>query len=144
MSYFLCSVCGHIEFGAAPESCPVCMAPKDKFSQNDSVFADSKAKSPEGGVKHTPVISIETGTKLWEGAEYTTVAVKVGEVAHPMEEKHFITFIDIYADDKWVKRVHLTPSVYAVASAHIKGSFKKVTVVENCNLHGWWMSEKAM
>jgi superoxide reductase len=144
MSYYLCTICGHISFGSAPDACPVCTAPKDKFKQNDSIFTESKAKSPEGGVKHTPVISIEAGPKLWEGAEYRTVNVKIGEVAHPMEDKHFITFIDIYADEKWIKRIHFTPAVYAAAAAHIKGDFKKITAIENCNLHGWWINEKTL
>ena len=29
--FYLCPVCGHIEFGAPPESCPICGAKKDKF-----------------------------------------------------------------------------------------------------------------
>ncbi|HAV11349.1 MAG TPA: rubrerythrin [Candidatus Moranbacteria bacterium] len=29
--YFICSVCGHPEIGEAPERCPVCGAPKEKF-----------------------------------------------------------------------------------------------------------------
>ena len=30
---YLCPVCGHIEFGAAPENCPVCNAKKERFVQ---------------------------------------------------------------------------------------------------------------
>jgi rubrerythrin len=29
--FYLCPVCGHIEFGAPPETCPICGAKKDKF-----------------------------------------------------------------------------------------------------------------
>lgn len=29
--FFLCPVCGHIEFGAAPERCPTCKLPAAKF-----------------------------------------------------------------------------------------------------------------
>lgn len=142
MGYFLCTICGHIEFGSAPDKCPICEAPKEKFERKDNIFTESKEKSPEGGNKHSPVISMENNPKIWEGAEYKTVAVKIGEVPHPMEEKHFITFIDIYTDDKWIKRIQLSPEVFATAAAHVKGAFKKITVVEHCNLHGWWMSEK--
>lgn len=28
---YLCPVCGHIEFGKAPEKCPICNAPESKF-----------------------------------------------------------------------------------------------------------------
>jgi len=30
---YLCPVCGDIEIGVAPDKCPICGAPKDKFSQ---------------------------------------------------------------------------------------------------------------
>jgi rubrerythrin len=30
---YLCSVCGHIEFGRAPDTCPICGAKKEKFTQ---------------------------------------------------------------------------------------------------------------
>lgn len=30
---FLCPFCGDIEIGVAPDKCPICGAPKDKFSQ---------------------------------------------------------------------------------------------------------------
>jgi rubrerythrin len=30
-SFYLCPVCGHIELGAAPDSCPICGARKEKF-----------------------------------------------------------------------------------------------------------------
>ncbi len=29
--FYLCPVCGHIEFGAAPEKCPVCGAPAGRY-----------------------------------------------------------------------------------------------------------------
>jgi rubrerythrin len=32
-SVYLCPVCGHIEFGAPPESCPICQAKADKYVQ---------------------------------------------------------------------------------------------------------------
>ena len=29
--YYICSICGHIHIGEAPENCPICKFPKDKF-----------------------------------------------------------------------------------------------------------------
>lgn len=29
--FYLCPVCGHIEFGAAPDSCPICGAPASRY-----------------------------------------------------------------------------------------------------------------
>ena len=31
--FYLCPVCGHIEFGKAPEKCPICGAKGEKFTQ---------------------------------------------------------------------------------------------------------------
>jgi desulfoferrodoxin (superoxide reductase-like protein) len=61
-----------------------------------------------------------------------------------MEEKHFINFIDFYVDKVFVKRASLTPALYAAACAHLKVPGKTVTVVERCNIHGWWMTEMAI
>ena len=81
--------------------------------------------------KHVPVIEkIDNGYK-----------VKVGSVAHPMEEKHYITFIDCYIDDKYASRIYLTPLTWASVVFHIKTSGKKVTIVEKCNIHGYWKAE---
>ncbi|WP_321472227.1 rubrerythrin family protein [uncultured Paludibaculum sp.] len=33
LSFYLCPVCGHIEFGKPPESCPICGAKAERFSQ---------------------------------------------------------------------------------------------------------------
>jgi rubrerythrin len=29
--YYICSVCGNVEKGGAPDNCPICNAPKEKF-----------------------------------------------------------------------------------------------------------------
>ncbi len=31
--YYICNVCGHIEDGSAPDECPICGAPGDKFKK---------------------------------------------------------------------------------------------------------------
>lgn len=31
--YYVCTVCGHIEDGSAPDECPICGAPKERFRQ---------------------------------------------------------------------------------------------------------------
>jgi len=33
MSFYLCPVCGHIEFGKPPETCPICGAKAERFGQ---------------------------------------------------------------------------------------------------------------
>ena len=33
VEFHLCPICGHIEFGSAPENCPICNAPASRFVQ---------------------------------------------------------------------------------------------------------------
>jgi superoxide reductase len=75
--------------------------------------------------KHVPVIE-----KTADG-----VKVKVGSVAHPMEEKHYIEWIEIIADGK-AYRQFLSPGGAPEAFFPVKG--ENVTAREYCNLHGLW------
>jgi superoxide reductase len=75
--------------------------------------------------KHVPVIE-----KVAEGFK-----VKVGGVAHPMEDKHYIEWIQIIADGKAYRRF-LKPGDAPEAVFAIKAD--KVTAREYCNLHGLW------
>jgi superoxide reductase len=144
MNVFICQMCGHIEFGQAPASCPVCGAPKEKFSQNDKVFDESAANSPEGAVKHVPSITVKKECGMIPEESCVDILVRVGKTLHPMEEKHYITFLDLYIDKKYASRKLLTPAMYPAAVFHVKETGKEVTVVERCNLHGHWMDSAAI
>lgn len=75
--------------------------------------------------KHVPVIEkIDGGYK-----------VKVGSVAHPMEEKHYIEWIELIADGK-AYRQFLEPG--QVPEAVFKIEATSVTAREYCNIHGLW------
>ena len=75
--------------------------------------------------KHVPVIEkVDGGYK-----------VKVGSVAHPMEEKHFIEWVELIADGK-AYRQFLSPGQAPEAVFNIKAA--TVTAREYCNLHGLW------
>ncbi len=75
--------------------------------------------------KHIPVIeSMDKGIK-----------VKVGSVAHPMEDKHYIEWIDLIADDK-VYRKFLKPGDAPEAEFCMRA--EKFTAKAYCNLHGLW------
>lgn len=141
MKLFICKVCGYLEFNEAPGKCPVCSAPKSAFEQNDDIFRTSKEKSPEAEVKHIPAVTVKKECKLIEEGACTDIVFRIGSKLHPMEEKHFIQFADCYLDQKFVARVHFTPGVFAAGTFHLKEQGKKVQLVENCNIHGYWMSE---
>lgn len=75
--------------------------------------------------KHVPVIEkIEGGYK-----------VSVGSVAHPMEEKHSIEWIELVADGK-AYRQFLNPGDKPEACFCVTA--ESVTAREHCNLHGLW------
>jgi desulfoferrodoxin-like iron-binding protein len=68
--------------------------------------------------------------------------IKVGEILHVMEAKHYIMYIDVYLDYAFVARYHLTPEkLNPVLGIHLKVSSGKLMALENCNLHGRWISE---
>jgi superoxide reductase len=145
MKIFICSICGHLEFNTAPEKCPVCFAEKDKFKQNDAVFKESSEKSPEAAVKHVPAVVISKQCGLIPETSCFDVNVRIGKTMHPMEEKHFIQFIDCYQNEKYICRVMFTPvTINPAACFHLKNGTGKITVVENCNIHGYWMIEVAL
>jgi len=75
--------------------------------------------------KHVPVVE-----KTADG-----VTVKVGSVPHPMEEKHFIEWVEIIADGK-VYRQFLKPG--GAPEANFNVTTDQVTAREYCNLHGHW------
>jgi superoxide reductase len=61
--------------------------------------------------------------------------VKVGDVAHPMEEKHYIEWVEIIADGK-AYRQFLNPGQAPEAVFNIEAD--QVTAREYCSLHGLW------
>ena len=142
MKIYICQICGHIAFNNLPDTCPVCGAGKDKFLQNDAIFKESIQKSPEAEIKHVPAMTVNKSCSFIPESGCVEVIVRIGKVMHPMEEKHYIRFIDAYQNDKFTARVELTPSgVYPAACFHLKDAKGKITIVENCNIHGYWESE---
>jgi superoxide reductase len=142
MKIYICQVCGHIAFNNLPDTCPVCGAEKDKFLQNDAIFKESIQKSPEAEIKHVPAITVNKSCNIIPESGCMEVIVRIGKVMHPMEEKHYIRFIDAYRNDKFIARMELTPlSVYPAACFHLKEAGGKITIVENCSIHGYWKSE---
>jgi len=66
------------------------------------------------------------------------VLVKVGQNQnHPMEEKHFIEWIQVIADDKSYRKF-LKPGDTPQAVFEIKAT--NISAREYCNIHGLWKS----
>lgn len=75
--------------------------------------------------KHVPVMEKVSGG----------IKVKVGSVAHPMEEKHYIEWIELIADGKAYIQF-LKPGEAPEAKFNVEAS--QITVREYCNIHGIW------
>lgn len=121
LEIFKCEKCGNIVevLHAGPGDLVCCGQPMKLFKENSTDAAQEK---------HVPVIEKAAGV-------YT---VKVGSVAHPMEDKHFIEFVEIIDGNK-ICREFLVPG--AKPTAEFKSDADKVTAREYCNLHGLWKAE---
>ena len=144
MKLFVCSICGHVEYGAAPDFCPVCHASKDNFKQNDALFSEIETKFKDAGNSHTPEIIVKKKSDLIKEHPCVEVEVRIGKTVHPMEEAHHIRWIDCYADDKYVSRVMLTLGIMPAATFQLKAGGKKVRIVEVCTVHGHWQAEASL
>jgi len=78
-----------------------------------------------GKEKHVPVVEkVEGGYK-----------VAVGDVPHPMEEKHYIEWIELLADGVAYRRF-LKPGDKPEATFCVDAA--SVSAREHCNIHGLW------
>jgi len=117
---YKCNVCGNIveilHTGAGQLVC--CGQPMELLKEK---------RQDIGQEKHVPVIEkTETG-----------IRVKIGSVPHPMEEKHYIEWIEIIADGKSYRKF-LKPGDKPDAEFEIKAG--NIIAREYCNLHGLWES----
>jgi superoxide reductase len=116
---FKCDICGNIVevIHAAQGQLVCCGKPMTLIKENSTDAAKEK---------HVPVIS-----KTSDG-----ITVKVGSVAHPMEEKHYIEWIEVIQPNGKADRKFLKPGESPEAAfCDINGD---VIVREYCNLHGLW------
>ena len=118
---YRCETCGNIiekvNDGGGPLVC--CGNPMTAVAENSTEAATEK---------HIPVIARS-------GDNYK---VTVGSVNHPMEEKHYIEWIELITDDGAVYRKTLAPEDPPVAEFTVKAS--SVRARAYCNLHGLWTS----
>jgi len=118
LQIYKCEVCGNIvevlHEGAGELVC--CGAKMRLFSENTADAATEK---------HIPVIEkVDGGFKII-----------VGSTLHPMEEKHYIEWIEVIADGK-AYRAFLKPGDAPEAVFNIEAG--EITAREYCNVHGLW------
>ena len=118
---YKCSVCGNIvevlHVGGGELVC--CGQPMNLLKEKTE---------DEGKEKHVPIIE-----KTGKG-----VKVKVGSVPHPMEETHFIEWVEIIADGSSCKKF-LKPG--QKPEAEFETTATNITARIYCNLHALWKSK---
>jgi superoxide reductase len=143
MNIFVCGKCGYVAFNESPDRCPVCGAPKAVFALDAQAIKQPQDPNNlnELEKKHTPTFLIERKCGL-AGPGCIDAHIKVGEILHVMEERHYIIYIDLYLDYKFIARYHMEPgSLNPILGIHLKVSQGKLLALENCNLHGRWMAQ---
>lgn len=114
-----CSVCGNV-VEVVNTGAPALVCCNKAMEKLVSGSTDASLE------KHVPVVeNVDGGIK-----------VKVGSAPHPMEEKHFIRFIEVLTKDQ-VHRAGLVPGQAPEASFLVKAD-EVVEVREYCTLHGLW------
>ncbi|MCX7703325.1 MAG: desulfoferrodoxin [Planctomycetota bacterium] len=119
LQVYKCEVCGNIvtvlHSGKGQLVC--CGKPMKLFVENtvDAAYE-----------KHLPVVEKTSNGFM----------VRVGSVAHPMEEKHYIEWIELITEDGRSYRRFLKPGEKPEAEFCITAD--RVTAREYCNLHGLW------
>lgn len=118
LEIYKCEACGNIvEMITDGDGELVCCGKPMKRMTENTVDAAKE--------KHVPMIeAMDGGFKI-----------KVGDVPHPMEEKHYIEWIELIADGK-AYRQFLKPG--AAPEALFAVQAEKVSAREYCNLHGLW------
>ena len=117
---YRCNVCGNIvEVLHTGKGELVCCGEPMELLQEKTVDV--------GQEKHVPVV--ETAVR--------GIKVKVGSVPHPMEEKHYIEWVEIVTDGE-ICRQFLKPG--DKPEADFDAVSQKVIAREYCNIHGLWKS----
>jgi superoxide reductase len=118
---YKCNICGNIvEVTHSGEGELVCCG--------QPMELQTAKTEDEGHEKHVPVIE-----KTDKG-----IKVKIGSIPHPMEESHYIEWIEIIADGK-VFRKQLKPDDQPEAEFCIQAD--QIQAREYCNIHGLWQSK---
>ncbi len=119
---YRCNICGNV-VEITHEGAPslVCC--------NQSMVKLEARSEDAGEEKHVPLIEqSDSGIK-----------VTVGAVSHPMEEKHYIKFIEVLTKEK-VLRTELEPGQTPQAQYCVSKS-EVIEVREFCTIHGLWKNK---
>ena len=120
MKFFICKHCKNIITFLNESGVPVVCCGENM----EEITANSVDAAKE---KHVPVVKNDNGV----------VTVTVGDVLHPMEEKHYIKFIVVETTNGFMER-KLNPNDAPTAQFVLAQGEEVKTVYAYCNLHGLW------
>ena len=120
--FYICPHCGNIvEMVHDSGVKPFCCGQKMNELVPNTVEAS--------GEKHIPAVKVEG----------SIVEVNVGSVNHPMEEVHWIEWVQLVTDKgsyrKWLNPGEAPNVIFRL------GEEKPIAVYAYCNLHGLWKTE---
>lgn len=124
MLFYRCEKCGNfITFLGEKTACTpkCCGETMTELTPNTTDAAQEK---------HVPVAEISG----------STITVKVGSVAHPMLEEHYIQFIVLETGNGFQKK-DLKPGSAPEAVFVLADGEKPVAAYAYCNLHGLWKTD---
>ena len=125
VKFYFCKECGNVLVPAVDSGVyPVCCGEKMGLlvpGQTDAAVE-----------KHVPVVARE--------GDGNHIEVKVGEVAHPMADEHYIQFV-VLAHGKRFYCHKFAPGDEPAARFSIKDNSVPILAYEYCNLHGLWKAE---
>ena len=121
LEVYKCMVCGNIvKVVHASEGTLVCCGQPMVLQQEKT--------TDQGKEKHVPVVE-----KTANG-----ILVKIGAIPHPMEEKHYIEWVEVLDGEKiyvrHFKRGEKAEAEFPVTSTNVK-------VREYCSVHGLWTNK---
>ena len=119
---YRCEICGNI-VEVVHEGAPALVCCGKSMIKLDAKTED------QGQEKHVPVVE-ETDTGI---------TVRVGSIEHPMEDKHYIKFIEVLQKDKIIRK-ELKPE-QAPEAEFCATKSDVMEVREFCTIHGLWKSK---
>ena len=120
--FYICPHCGNIvEMVHDAGVKPFCCGQKMNELIPNTVDAS--------GEKHIPAVTVNG----------SVVTVNVGSVDHPMQDVHYIEWVQLVTENG-IQRKELKPGQEPNVVFHL-GDDKPVAVYAYCNLHGLWKTE---
>lgn len=118
LQVYKCELCGNIvEVLHGGAGTLVCCGEEMKLYAENTVDAAKE--------KHVPSLEITN----------SGIKVSVGSVLHPMDEKHYIEFVELVTEDRSFTHFFKPGDTPVFTFEKVDGAF---TVRAYCNLHGLW------